>query len=163
MKKLKEKIENIMWKRKTKKFLRSLGHEHRIVDTDSVTHCADSPVSSPVQMPAVENSPRTDDCQQWQEEDSVWDVTVEASADVVRNVLDELEVKYEEHPGKYDGHTFELNVRKENKDMHVRIILLKDHGTYRIDVIYLFRAERELAYVLCKELPKKITPSVMAG
>ena len=173
MKKLKETIENLLRRQKEKKILRTVPGSHPEPDKASprirakiipVQHNApqpdrllyrqeekDEPQTGPVvPTPGLEVPGWDNDLPE--EDNLVFADTVEVCDTVVRKVLDDMEIQYDDTPKSCSKHVFSFTARDKHKKMTVRIVLLEDFRTCRIDVVYPFEAVRELDFVLCREL-----------
>ena len=77
---------------------------------------------------------------------------------VVRDVLEEMELKFSEHEHSEDIYAFKFGLTLEGKYLDIAIYLESDPQVCRIDAVYPFRAETDFVYPLCEKMAKENYP-----
>lgn len=85
-------------------------------------------------------------------EDDGWDEDMEDNKKVIHRVFREMDLHYWDHVHQKGVHAFELGVSSKGKNLRVKVYLETSPKVCRIDAVFPFVADQDLAYPLCEKL-----------
>lgn len=81
-----------------------------------------------------------------------WDEDTREHMALIRNVFEDMEVRYREYSPQSGVYAFELGLTTDGKKLNMKVYLEEDPKVCRIDAVYPFQAEPEFVYPLCVKL-----------
>lgn len=87
-----------------------------------------------------------------------WSEIMEDAMEVVHRVFRKRDWKYHDYTHQKGVKAFEMGIRENGKQLHVKVYLESSAKVCRIDAVFPFQAERDFAYPLCEKLMKENYP-----
>ncbi|MEF2836966.1 MAG: YbjN domain-containing protein [Oscillospiraceae bacterium] len=91
-------------------------------------------------------------------DDEEWSEIMEDAMEVVHRVFRKRGWKYHDYTHQKGVKAFEMGIRENGKQLHVKVYLESAAKVCRIDAMFPFQAERDFAYPLCEKLMKENYP-----